>query len=67
MTITDVDIQLEIDRLKQLLEKIVKDHDFNFQHPDVLAISQELDVLILAAMKSGPCVKSNKQVLFKSP
>ncbi len=52
MAIIDDDIQVEMDRLKRLLEKTVEAHHFNFQHPDVLAISQELDILITATMKS---------------
>jgi hypothetical protein len=42
---------LEIDDVKKQLEHIVKDHQYDFMHPDVIAISQKLDSLILKMMK----------------
>jgi uncharacterized protein YaaR (DUF327 family) len=41
----------EIEEMKQLLIDIAEKHDFDFQHPHVLSISQKLDTLIVKAMK----------------
>lgn len=41
----------QIDELKKQLEIVAKDHSYNFRHPAVLSISQELDKAILTAMK----------------
>jgi hypothetical protein len=46
-----VELDLMIDQLKKELADRVAQHDFNFQHPDVLHISQELDSLIVEEMK----------------
>ncbi|WP_047151719.1 aspartyl-phosphate phosphatase Spo0E family protein [Aneurinibacillus tyrosinisolvens] len=46
-----VELDLVIDKLKKKLANRVAQHDFNFRHPDVLHISQELDSLIVEEMK----------------
>lgn len=43
----------QIDKLKKQLEVVTKDHSYNFRHPAVLSISQELDKVIVSAMKEG--------------
>ncbi|MCS7459367.1 aspartyl-phosphate phosphatase Spo0E family protein [Paenibacillus doosanensis] len=43
-------IESEIERLKQLLEQIALKHQYNFGHPEVLALSQTLDRVILQQM-----------------
>ncbi len=42
----------EIEDMKQLLISIAEKHDFDFQHPDVIMVSQQLDALIIEAMKA---------------
>ncbi|MFJ8265686.1 aspartyl-phosphate phosphatase Spo0E family protein [Peribacillus asahii] len=37
--------------MKKLLINVTAIHNFNFQHHEVIRISQELDALIVAAMK----------------
>lgn len=39
--------------LKQKLELIAKQYGYNFGHPQVLALSQQLDQLILQMMKTN--------------
>jgi hypothetical protein len=50
--VTEVDIHSEIVKLKQQLELTVAEHKYNFQHPRVIAVSQELDKLITLVMKN---------------
>jgi hypothetical protein len=47
----DVIISTEIDCTRKQLEKIVQQNQYNFNHPDVIAISEKLDHLILKMMK----------------
>jgi len=43
----------EIDRLKKQLESVAAKHKYNFRHPQVLAVSQKLDGLIVQQMKNN--------------
>lgn len=51
--ITDLDMEQEIVRLKRELENLAKFHHYNFQHPEVIALSQHLDKLIIRVMGKG--------------
>jgi hypothetical protein len=42
----------EIEDMKQLLISIAEKHDYDFQNPHVIMVSQKLDTLIVKAMKS---------------
>jgi hypothetical protein len=44
-------LDLEIDRLKRMLESTAAEYKYNFGHPKVLKISQKLDGLIVKQMK----------------
>lgn len=44
-------LQVEIDLLKKQLLRTAKIHEFNFGHPQVLEISQQLDQLIVKVMR----------------
>lgn len=57
----DLDIETQIEQLKSLLEKIVQSHHFNFQHSDVVSISQQLDILVIKAMKKSLKFKQSKK------
>lgn len=46
----DVITAEEIDLARKQLENIVQQYDYDFKHPDVIAISQKLDHLILKMM-----------------
>ncbi|WP_282941646.1 aspartyl-phosphate phosphatase Spo0E family protein [Paenibacillus sp. RC67] len=45
-------LEEEIEALKKHLAQVVVKHQYNFGHPDVLAISQKLDSFILQQMKA---------------
>lgn len=47
----NVAVDVQIDDVKKKLEIIVKQRQYNFMHPDVIEISQQLDDLILQMMK----------------
>jgi len=51
--ITDLNIEQEIVKLKVELEILAKIHQYNFQHPEVIALSQRLDKLIIRVMENG--------------
>jgi len=51
--ITDINIEQEIVKLKVELENLAKFHHYNFQHPEVIALSQQLDKLIIRVMEKG--------------
>jgi hypothetical protein len=42
----------KITELMVILEKELKNNDYNFQHPRILEISKELDKLVLQLMKN---------------
>lgn len=44
-------LAIEIDRLRKQLEYTAAQHKYNFIHPTVLTISQQLDQLIVLQMK----------------
>lgn len=44
-------LSYRIEKLKTLLALTAAEHDFDFQHPIVLYISQKLDQLIIKAMQ----------------
>jgi hypothetical protein len=48
-------INTEISETKKLLIHTAEKYDFNFQHPDVIEISQKLDDLILKVMQQQLC------------
>ncbi|RXT04170.1 aspartyl-phosphate phosphatase Spo0E family protein [Ammoniphilus sp. CFH 90114] len=50
--LTQVNVDDEIHRLKEQLEKMAAKHNFNFQHPDVISLSQQLDKLITLVMRN---------------
>ncbi|WP_240040919.1 aspartyl-phosphate phosphatase Spo0E family protein [Paenibacillus ginsengarvi] len=41
----------EIDQMKRLLERTAKKYRYNFRHPRVIEISQQLDKLIVNMMR----------------
>ncbi|WP_425387779.1 aspartyl-phosphate phosphatase Spo0E family protein [Aneurinibacillus terranovensis] len=43
---------MEVEEAKCLLLRALKEHNYDFQHPTVLFLSQRLDLLILQVMKS---------------
>lgn len=49
--IIDVKLEEEIEKLKEELEELARHHQYNFKHPDVVALSQRLDKLITDAMR----------------
>ena len=49
--VTEVNIDEEILKLKAKLENLVKKYSYNFQHPEILALSEQLDKLIILVMK----------------
>jgi hypothetical protein len=44
-------LRSQIDQLKQLLEDTAEEYKYNFGHPRVLEISQQLDQLIVKMMQ----------------
>lgn len=46
-----VGLRLEIDQMKKKLEHTAKKHKYDFGHPQVLEISQQLDRLIVKMMR----------------
>jgi hypothetical protein len=42
----------EINKLTQILLETAKIHQFNFKHPDVINVSEQLDKLILEDMRN---------------
>jgi hypothetical protein len=46
-----VNLEMEIEELKQRLICIAEENDFDFQHPKVQRLSKELDLLIVRKMK----------------
>jgi hypothetical protein len=44
-------VTTEIEDMKQLLITLAEKHDFDFQNPHVITVSQKLDLLIVEAMK----------------
>ncbi|MEX2416701.1 MAG: aspartyl-phosphate phosphatase Spo0E family protein [Paenibacillaceae bacterium] len=55
----DVITALEIDHTRKQLECIVQQYEYDFNHPDVIAISQRLDRLILKVMTKQEAIKYN--------
>jgi hypothetical protein len=43
-------LHVEIDQMKKLLEHTAKEYMYNFRHPRVVEISQQLDRLIVKVM-----------------
>lgn len=43
-------LHVEIDQMKKLLEHTAKEYMYNFRHPQVVEISQQLDRLIVKVM-----------------
>ncbi|WP_026573886.1 aspartyl-phosphate phosphatase Spo0E family protein [Bacillus sp. UNC438CL73TsuS30] len=60
VALVDVDVDARIHQLKSLLEKTVQSHHFNFQHPNVLEISQQLDIRIIDFMKKSLKLKQSQ-------
>jgi len=44
----------EIENTRRQLELAARNQIYNFTHPEVLALSQKLDALIIQAMKEKP-------------
>lgn len=51
--VTEVNLEEEIMKLKEMLEQIARNNQYNFQHPEVIAISQQLDKLITRVMRNN--------------
>lgn len=47
----DVVVAMQIDTVKKQLEAVARKRQYNLRHPDVVAVSQLLDDLIVAVMK----------------
>lgn len=54
----DVVTAVEIDLARKQLENIAQQCDYDFNHPDVIAISQKLDSLILKMMSNQVIINS---------
>ncbi|WP_134701521.1 aspartyl-phosphate phosphatase Spo0E family protein [Ammoniphilus sp. YIM 78166] len=50
--LTQANVDEEILMLKEQLEQTAAKHNFNFQHPDVISLSQQLDKLITLVMRN---------------
>ncbi|WCK55447.1 aspartyl-phosphate phosphatase Spo0E family protein [Aneurinibacillus sp. Ricciae_BoGa-3] len=50
----------KINEMKKQMINTAKKHEFNFQHPDVIEISQKLDVLIVQVMQNQQPSPSGK-------
>ncbi|WP_209809271.1 aspartyl-phosphate phosphatase Spo0E family protein [Ammoniphilus resinae] len=50
--ISELNIECEIQRLKEQLELTAKENNYNFQHPQVIDLSQKLDKLITLVMRN---------------
>jgi len=50
--VSELNIECEIQRLKEQLELTAKENNYNFQHPQVIALSQKLDKLITLVMRN---------------
>lgn len=48
---TKAELSGQIDQLKKLLEFTAEKYKYNFGHPQVIAISQKLDGLIIQVMQ----------------
>lgn len=48
---TKMKLPAEIDSMKRLLTTTAEEHNFDFQHPSVLQLSHQLDLLIIKTMK----------------
>ncbi|MDF2719462.1 MAG: Spo0E like sporulation regulatory protein [Paenibacillus sp.] len=44
-------LHVEIEQMKKLLERTVKEYMYNFRHPEVVELSQQLDRLIVKMMR----------------
>jgi hypothetical protein len=51
MKIMGVSVTTKISEMKKQMINTAKQHEFNFQHPDVIEISQKLDILIVQVMQ----------------
>lgn len=45
-----IGLDTQIDQMKQRLEQIAEQHEYDFLHPKVVALSQKLDMLIVRMM-----------------
>ncbi|WCK55196.1 aspartyl-phosphate phosphatase Spo0E family protein [Aneurinibacillus sp. Ricciae_BoGa-3] len=46
-----VSVATKICEMKKQMIHVAEEHDFNFQHPKVVEISQKLDLLIVEVMQ----------------
>lgn len=51
--VTEVNLEEEIMKLKEELEQMAKSYQYDFQHPDVIDLSQRLDKLITQVMRNS--------------
>lgn len=51
--VTEVNLEEEIVKLKEQLERMARNYQYNFQHPEVIALSQQLDKLITRVMRNS--------------
>lgn len=49
---TEMEVMAEIVKMKKLLTTTAEEHNFDFQHPSVLHLSHQLDLLIIKSMKN---------------
>ncbi|WCK56285.1 aspartyl-phosphate phosphatase Spo0E family protein [Aneurinibacillus sp. Ricciae_BoGa-3] len=56
----DCSVDAQISELKRLMTSTAEKYNFNFLHPDVIEISQKLDVLIVQAIKEKHPVHRGK-------
>lgn len=47
----EYNIKHEINHMKELLEITARQYQYDFNHPQVISLSQQLDMLILKIMK----------------
>lgn len=49
---TELEVMAEIEKMKKLLTTTAEEHNFDLQHPSVLHLSHQLDLLIIKSMKN---------------
>lgn len=54
----EVELEIKIEKLKQQLIYTAEENNFDFQHPHVLHLSEEIDFLIVKKMKYGNTIAS---------
>ncbi|WCK55097.1 aspartyl-phosphate phosphatase Spo0E family protein [Aneurinibacillus sp. Ricciae_BoGa-3] len=60
----DCSVNAQIIELKRLMTNVAQKYNFNFLHPEVIEISQKLDVLIVQALKEKHPVQLGKDATY---